>query len=185
VGNTAADSGSRDLHGIAVDLRGDARTILNVSSNSVRHVDFMGIFIQDADFGASVGSSSTDLTVRDNSVQDIDDNSPFPCGAPYGTLVDIRHDTLACMDMAGNLSAQSPVACVPPPLPVHFRLRQRDTSVFRLERLTDGDATPGELIADPATVEAFVVAQNDPGSTANAVLSLGFTEAPSGACVKP
>ena len=70
VGDNNADSGSRDLHGIAIDLRGDERSILAVTGNSVRHVDFNGIFMQDADFGALGGApSDADLTVRDNSIQ--------------------------------------------------------------------------------------------------------------------
>jgi hypothetical protein len=176
------DSGSADLHGIAVDLRGDERSILAVNGNTVRHVDFAGLFISDADFGGMAGPPSDhDLTVRDNLLEDIDDNSGFPCGSPYGTLVDMPHTTVACPDMAGNTSAESPAACGA----AHFRLRQRDTSTFHLERLSDGDGTPGELINDVATVQAHVVAENDPGSTADVTLASGFTEAAGGSCVKP
>jgi VCBS repeat-containing protein len=182
VGNGTPDSGSRDWNGIAIDLRGDERSILAVTGNSIRNVDFQGIFVSDADFGGLAGTpSADDLTVRDNVVQQIDDNSGFPCGAPYGTLVDFRHTTVGCLDMASNTSAESPNACGA----AHFRLRQRDTSTFKLERLTDGDGTPNELINNVAIVQSHVVTQNDPGSTANVTLVTGFTEAANGTCAKP
>jgi hypothetical protein len=182
VGDANADSGSAQLHGIALDLRGDERSILAVSNNSVRHVDLVGLFVNDADFGTNPGSPSDhDLTMRDNSVQDIDDNSGFPCGAPFGTLVDMRHTTTACLDMAGNTSAESPQACGA----AQFRLRQRDTSAFQLERLDDGNGTPNELITSTATVASHVLNENDPGGTANVTLVSGFTETTNGTCVKP
>ena len=59
IGNNNADSGSRDFHGIAIDLRGDERALLAVNSNTIRHVDFQGIFVQDADFGASPDRPAT------------------------------------------------------------------------------------------------------------------------------
>jgi hypothetical protein len=183
IGNNNADSGSQDFHGIAIDVRGDERALLAVNSNTIRHVEFQGIFIQDTDFGAVAGPPSDhDLTIRDNSVQNIDDNSGFPCGSPWGTLVDMRHTTTACMDMAGNTSAESPNGCGA----AHFRVRQRDTASFLIERLTDGDGTPGEVINVAATVQAHVQSQNDAGSTAIVTpIVLGFTEAANGACVKP
>jgi hypothetical protein len=182
VGDNNADSGSRDLHGIALDMRGDERALLAVNNNNVRHVDLVGLFISDADFGTLAGPPSDhDLTVRDNSVQNIDDNSGFPCAAPYGTLVDMRHTTVACLDMAGNTSAESPGGCGA----AHFRLRQRDTSTFHFERLSDGDGTPGELINTVATIQTHAVNENDPGSTASVTLINGFTEATNGFCVKP
>jgi hypothetical protein len=183
VGNAAADSGSRDAYGIAVDLRGDERAVVAVTGNDVRHTDLTGLLVTDADFGVIGGPpSDTDVTVRDNAVRDVDDNSGFPCGAPWGTRVDLRHTTQGCLDMAGNQSAQSPAAC---PESAHFRVRQRDTSTVLFERLNDGDATPSELLASVPVVEAHVVAQNDAGSTANVLLATGFTEAPSGVCAKP
>ncbi len=182
IGDGTPDSGSRDLNGIAIDLRGDERSILAVNGNSISNVDLQGIWVSDADFGTVSGTpSADDLTVRDNVVQQIDDNSGFPCAAPYGTLVDFRHTTVGCLDMFSNTSAESPNACGG----AQFRLRQRDTSTFRLERLSDGDATPNELITSTALVQAHVVSQNDPGSTANVTLVTGFTEAANGSCLKP
>jgi hypothetical protein len=96
--------------------------------------------------------------------------------------VDFRHTTQGCLDMAGNESAQSPAVC---PDNARFRVRQRDTSTVLFERLSDGDATPNELLASIPVVEAHVVAQNDAGSTANVLLASGFTEAASGVCAKP
>jgi hypothetical protein len=183
VGNGNPDSGSRDWHGIAVDLRGDERSVVAVTGNTVRHADLMGIFLTDADFGANPGPpSDADFTVRDNAVRDVDDNSGFPCGAPWGTVLDFRHTTVGCLDMAGNESAESPAAC---PDTAKFRVRQRNTSTVQFERLSNGNATPNELITDPAVVQAHVVAQNVLGSTANVLLDTGFWEAASGTCVKP
>ncbi|HEX9189871.1 MAG TPA: right-handed parallel beta-helix repeat-containing protein, partial [Vicinamibacteria bacterium] len=183
IGNTAADSGSRDAYGIAVDLRGDERAVVAVTGNDVRHTDLTGVLVTDADFGVIGGPpSDTDVTVRDNAVRDVDDNSGFPCGAPWGTRVDFRHTTQGCLDMAGNESAPSPAVC---PDNAGFRVRQRDTSTVLFERLSDGDATPNELLASIPVVEAHVVAQNDAGSTANVLLATGFTEAASGVCAKP
>jgi hypothetical protein len=183
VGDLDANSGSRDAYGIVVDLRGDERTIVAVTGNEVRHTDLSGLFVTDADFAAAAGvPSDSDITVRDNTVRFVDDDSGFPCGSPWGTLVDFRHDTLGCLDLFSNASAESPAAC---PDTAHFRVRQRNTSTVLFERLSDGDATPNELIADPAVVQAHVVNENDPGTTANVLLATGFTEAASGACVKP
>jgi hypothetical protein len=63
-----------------------------------------------------------------------------------------------------------------------FRVRQRNASVFSLERLIDNDGTPNGINTNEANVAAFVAAQNDPGSTANATLLNGFTVASDGAC---
>ena len=179
IGNGALDSGSQDMFGIAMDLRGDQQSVLDISGNTVQNTDFEGIWVSSADFGSLAGPSATlDLTLRDNDVLSVDDNSGFPIGFIRGTLVDVRHTTSGCVDMAGNSSVGVGGA-------EDFRVRQRDTAVFELERLTDGDATPGELIANAATVEAFVTGQNDPGSTADATFATGFTEAANGACATP
>jgi hypothetical protein len=182
VGNHNVESGSRNQHGIVIDLRGDERSILAITGNTVRHVDQVGILVSDADLGATVGPpSEADLTVRDNSVQDIDDNSGAPCGAPYGTLVEFRQNTVGCLDLAGNTSAESPAACGA----AHFQLRQGETSTFQLERLNDGDAIPGEVVSSLPLIQAHAQAENDPGSTASISLTTGFTEATTGTCTKP
>ena len=178
IGDGTLDSGSRDMFGIALDLRGNQDAVIAVNNNQVSNTDFEGIWVSSADFGAIAGDGVLDLTLRDNTVGAPDDNSGFPIGFIRGTLVDGRHTTTVCLDMASNTSAGVGGA-------EHFRVRQRDTSVFRIERLTDGDATPNELIANAATVEAHVIAQNDAGSTADATFATGFTEAANGACRKP
>ena len=86
-----------------------------------------------------------------------------------------------CVDMASNTSAESPMGCGG----THFRVRQRDSSTYFLERLSDGDGTPGELINNTATVQTFAQGENDPGSTVNVLLATGFTEASNGFCQKP
>lgn len=179
IGNGSADSGSRDRYGIAKDLRGDQQSIWSINANNVRNTDFSGIWVSSADFGVVAGPSAVaHMTVRDNTVGTIDDNSEFPVFGLWGTLIDVRHTTTGCLDMFSNTSTGTLGL-------EHFRLRQRDTSIFRLERLSDGDAMPGEQINSVALVEAHIVSQNDPGSTADATLVTGFSEAADNACLSP
>jgi hypothetical protein len=167
------------MFGIALDLRGDQDSIIAVNNNNVRNSDFEGIWVSSADFGTLVGPSARlDLTLRDNTVGAPDDNSGFPVGLVRGVLVDGRHTTTVCLDMSSNTSAGIGGG-------EHFRVRQRDTATFHLERLSDGDGTPNELINNVATVEAHIAAQNDAGSTADATLITGFIEAANGFCRKP
>ncbi len=105
-----------------------------MSGNTILHTDITGILVSDADL-AAVGGGASDVTVTGNSVQSIDDNTPYTCGAPYGTVVDFRHTTAGCLDMADNRSAESPASCSPK---THFLVRQRDTSVVRFEELSNG-----------------------------------------------
>jgi hypothetical protein len=182
IGDGNLDSGATDLHGIAVESQGDADSILSILNNTVRHTDIDGIFVQsrlDNDADAEVGLF--DLAVTDNSVSAIDDNSAFPFGVSYGVRIESRNTTEVCMDMAGNAAASVGGQ-------EHFRVRQRDTSNFGLERLTDGDGTPGEEILTLATIEAHIVAQNDAGSTADATQQTvgdGYIERANDACRTP
>jgi hypothetical protein len=179
IGDGTADSGSRNMFGIALDLRGDQDAVIAVNNNNVRNSDFEGIWVSSADFGTLAGPSAKfDLTLRDNTVGAPDDNSGFPVGLVRGLLVDARHTTTVCLDMFSNTSDGIGGG-------EDFRLRQRDTATFLFERLSDGDGTPGELINSVAIVEAHAATQNDAGSTADATLVTGFTEAASGFCRKP
>ena len=56
-----------------------------------------------------------------------------------------------------------------------IRLQQLPTSTYQLERFVGN----GAIDAD---VEAFVVAQNDPGTTADATHTTGFAGVADGAC---
>jgi hypothetical protein len=76
-----------------------------------------------------------------------------------------------CMDMAGNTSTGIGGA-------THFRVRQRDTSTFKLERLT-GSGT------DDTNVANFIAGQNDPGSTASATHATTYTAVADGTCLNP
>lgn len=175
IGNGSVDSGSRDSYGIALDLRGDQDSILSVVGNSIRNTDINGIFISSADFGTLVGPGARmDLRLRDNTVSNIDDNSAFPFFSVYGVLVDVRHTTTAYLDVANNLS--SSVGGLE-----HFRFRQRDTAQVFVERLSDGDATPGELINSVGLLEIFFAGQNGVGSTADVTIATGMIEAADGA----
>jgi Bacterial Ig domain/RTX calcium-binding nonapeptide repeat (4 copies) len=176
IGTAQPDSGARDLIGIAVEVNDDADAILSITNNIVRHTDQDGIFVQARDPDISDGDpavATLDLTLRENQVQLIDDNSVAPIGTVYGTRVESRHTTTVCLDIAANTSTSVGAAGR------HFRTRQRDTSTFKLERLT-GNA------ADPANIIAFLVAQNAPsGTTADATLATAYTAVANGACRKP
>jgi hypothetical protein len=178
IGDATVDSGARDLIGIAVEYNDDADGILDITNNTIRHTDQDGIFVQARDPNTGDGNPATatvDLHVRDNSVQNIDDNTAFPFGDVYGTRIESRHDTSLCLDMASNTSTHLGAD-------TDFRVRQRDASVFKMERLTDNDGTVNGINTSDANVQAFVVAQNDAGSTANATHVNGFTIAADGAC---
>ncbi|WP_210160939.1 right-handed parallel beta-helix repeat-containing protein [Allomesorhizobium alhagi] len=179
VGNGTVDSGSRDMFGIAVDLRGDQDAVIAIDNNNVRNTDFEGIWVSSADFGVNAAQHATlDLHLRDNTVGAPDDNSGFPVGFIRGTLIDVRHTTEVILDISGNSSQGIGGG-------EGFRVRQRDTSVLRVERLTDGDGTPSEIISDIAFLQAFIAAQNDLGSTVNVTATIGFTEAPDGVAREP
>ena len=179
IGDGTPDSGSENLHGIAIEMNGDADSIQTIEGNDVRNTDIDAIFVQtrlDNDADAQIGRH--DFALVDNTSGTPDDNSPFPFMIAYGNRIESRNTTAVCLDMSGN-SAGSVGGLE------HFRLRQRDTSSFGLERLSDGDGTPNELINSTAAVEAHMLAQNDAGNTADATLAIGFTETTDNACRTP
>ncbi len=179
IGDGTPDSGAADLHGIAIEMNGDADSIQSLTGNSVRNTDIDAIFVQtrlDNDADAQIGRH--DVALVDNASGTPDDNSAFPFGIVYGNRVEARNTTRMCLDMAGN-SAGSVGGLE------HFRVRQRDTSNFHFERLTDGDGTPNELINSVALVEGHIAGQNDAGSTADATLVAGFNEADDEICRTP
>ena len=181
---STADSGSRDAFGIGIDAIGDVDMVLSITNNRTRHTDFEGIFAESAfdDIDADAETALFDLTLTDNDVGQPDDNSAFPFGSMYGVRVEARHTSTLCLDIAGNNAAS--VGGVE-----HFRVRQRNTANFNVERLTDGDGTPNEVITNMPTVETFVVGQNDAGATVDATNQTagvtGFTERANGFCRNP
>ena len=179
IGDGTPDSGARDLHGIAIEMNGDADSIQSITGNSVRNTDIEAIFVQSRlDNDADAQTGHHDFALVDNASGTPDDNSPFPFMISYGNRIEARNTTSLCLDMAGN-SAGSVGGLE------HFRLRQRDGSGFGLERLSDGDGTPNELILSAPIVEAHIVGQNDAGSTADATLIAGFAETADQACRTP
>jgi len=182
IGDGTLDSGAKDLYGIAVDLQGDVDAILSLTSNAVSNTNLDGIYVQtrlDNDGDAEIGR--LDLTLRGNDVNTPDDNGVPPVGSSYGTRVESRNTTTVCLDIAGNASAG--VGGLE-----EFRTSQLDASTFILERLTDGDGTPSEVITSMPAVESFLAGQNDAGSTADATqqtVTTGYTEAADGFCRKP
>jgi hypothetical protein len=172
IGDNNADSGSRDAFGIGIDADGDVDAILAVTNNTIKHTDFEGIFAESAfDDDADAETGKLDLTVTGNTVSTPDDNGAFPIGALYGVRLESRRTTALCLDISGNTSSSTGG------LP-HFRVRQRDTSTFKLERFA-GDGT------NDSTVAAFIAGQNTAGSTAAATHTSGYTGVANGTCRKP
>jgi hypothetical protein len=172
IGDTNSNSGSRDAFGIAIDADGDVDAVISVTNNTIRHTDFEGIFAESAfDDDADAETGKLDLTLTGNNVGAPDDNSAFPIGALYGVRVESRRTTSLCLDISGNTAASTGGL-------QHFRVRQRDTSTFRLERFV-GDGT------NDSTVASFVAGQNVGGSTAAATHATTYTGVANGTCRKP
>ncbi|MBK8424522.1 MAG: hypothetical protein IPL27_00495 [Lewinellaceae bacterium] len=172
IGNGTADSGSMNSFGIAGDMRGDVQARISLTNNTIKNTDQEGIFVQSRlDNTGSGGTQTLSLTVRDNTVFTPDDNSAFPFGVLYGVRIESRNATELCLDISSNASASVGAA-------EHFRVRQRDTSVFRLERFSG-------IGTDDAAVAAFIAAQNDAGSTANATHVTTYTGVSDGFCPNP
>jgi hypothetical protein len=172
IGDNTADSGSRDAFGIGIDADGDVDAIIAVTNNTIKHTDFEGIFAESAfDDDADAETGKLDLTLTGNNVGAPDDNGGFPIGALYGVRLESRRTTNLCLDISGNTAASTGGL-------QHFRVRQRDTSSFRLERFA-GDGT------NDATVAAFIAGQNVGGSTASATHATTYTGVVNGTCRKP
>ncbi len=176
IGDGSLDSGSQNLYGIAVDLRNNGDTTLAITNNNVRNSDFEPIWVSSADFGDAAGGGLLDLTLTNNIGGQPDDNSVAPVGQFYGMLVDVRHTTSACANISGNNGDGLVVE--------DLRARVRDSAVFRIERLTDGDGTPGEILTTAQT-ESHLNAENPASSPTDASTfggATGFTEATNGQC---
>jgi hypothetical protein len=174
IGDTTADSGARDLDAIAIELNDDGDGVISILNNTIRHVDQNGIFVTARDLTSgdtTTNDATLDVHIRDNTIQNIDDNSVVPIGFVYGMLVDARQNTNICLDIASNTSTSIGGA-------EQIRVRQRDASIHRLERFVGN----GALDTD---VEAFIVAQNDPGTTADATHVTSFTGVADGTCRDP
>ena len=172
IGNASVDSGSRDAFGIGIDADGDVDAVISVTNNTIKHTDFEGIFAESAfDDDADAETGKLDLTVTGNTVGAPDDNSAFPIGALYGVRLESRRTTNLCLDISGNAAASTGGL-------ERFRVRQRDTSTFRLERF----AGAGN---NDAAVAAFIAGQNAGGSTASATHATTFTGVANGTCRKP
>ena len=172
IGGSTAGSGSRDLIGVAIDINGDADAVIAVTGNAISHTDQQGIFVQarlDNDGDAAVGR--LDLTLRDNTVATPDDDSATPFGSVHGVQIESRNTTQVCLDIDGNDSASAGSGS-------DFRVRQRDTSTFSLERFVGSGTSVGD-------VAASVVAQNAGGSTASVTIATTFTGVADGACRQP
>ncbi|HTG35326.1 MAG TPA: cadherin domain-containing protein [Thermoanaerobaculia bacterium] len=172
IGNANMDSGSRDAFGIGIDADGDVDAVISVTNNTIQHTDFEGIFAESAfDDDADAETGKLDLTVTGNTVGAPDDNSAFPIGAIYGVRLESRRTTTLCLDISGNTAASTGGL-------ERFRVRQRDTSTFKLERF-------GGAGNNDAVVAAFIAGQNAAGSTASATHATTYTGVAGGTCRKP
>ncbi|GAB4496707.1 MAG: hypothetical protein OHK0019_28930 [Saprospiraceae bacterium] len=179
----APRSGNENVFGIAGDVQGSGTVRMNVSNNTVRNTALNGIYIQTRDPDALTGHVTASLTLRDNVVGPISDvdTDDFPFGGGPGgpvetiaTRLDSRNDSDLCLDIKTNTSTGLSGN-------EGFHVRQRDTSVFRLERAIASD------VASTSAVASFIIAQNNPpaGQTARAQQATGFTIAADGACPTP
>lgn len=178
IGNGTPNSGSRDAYGIAIDLRGDQSSFLNISGNNVRNADINTVWITSADFGTAgppaPNAGKLDLTFANNTLGTPDDDSPFPFFFNYTTLIDVRHTTRCHADIQGNTIAAGVGGAQA------IRVRQRDQSIFGLERLNGGSGTG----IGAATVQAHITSENN-GCTSNATIVGGFTGIPNGTVIDP
>ena len=172
IGDTNADSGSHDANGISFDLEGAGAIVLAVTDNTIQHTDTQGIFIQSRrPISPALAGPAVDLTLRNNSVSNIDDNSAFPFIDQWGTEVYGRNNSNLCLDMANNSSSHKGAA-------TDFRLRQFNTSTFRLERFVGNGAST-------ADVNSYITAQNPGGFTASSTIATSFTGVADGTCLNP
>jgi hypothetical protein len=172
IGDSNADSGSHDANGISFDLEGAGAVVLAVTGNTIQHTDTQGIFIQARrPISPASAGPTVDLTLRNNSVASIDDNSAFPFIDQWGTEVWARNVSTMCLDMANNTSTHVGAG-------TDFRVRQRDTSTFKLERFVGNGASTGD-------VNAYVAAQNPGGYTASSTIATTFTGVADGTCQSP
>jgi hypothetical protein len=159
-------SGSNIGYGIEIPTDDDAKAVITLSNNTITTTDCNGIHVLNGN------TAELDVHIRNNSVGAADDSGAL--GICHGIEVNARETSDTCLDIANNASAGVNGA-------VAFRLRQRDTSVFSLERLT----TAGN---NTANIVAFLQAQNNPpaaGQTASATLATTYTQVADGACEDP
>jgi hypothetical protein len=172
-------SGNENFFGIAGDIRDSPNVRANITGNTVRHTAANGIFVQARDPNAAAGNSNTDLTIRNNIVGSIDDDDDFPYGNGPGQTethairIESRNDSNLRLDIAGN-SADGIASNE------DYLLRQRDTSLFSLERL-------GSSTAVDATVAAFITNQNPTpsGQVARITHTVQYTAIPDNTVVDP
>lgn len=171
IGDTSPDSGSRTTFGIAVDSRGDVDGILAIKDNVIQHTEQDGIFIQTRlDNDLDTETQHFDLTLTGNSVGRPDDNQ-LSLGNVYGVRVESRNTSSLCMNISLNTAASAGTF-------ENFRVRQRDTSAFRLEGFS-GTGTSASAVA------SFIASRNSTGSTASATVATTFTGVTSGTCRTP
>ncbi len=169
IGDTTPDSGSRDAHGIVLDVCGDPDARFAVTGNTIQHTDVQGFYAVTRLPATAGGTNPLDLTYTGNIVGEPDNNSMFPYDLVYGTVIEARNTRTLRLDIRDNTSAS--ISRVGPP-PPGIRLRLRDTATFALVGLAAATTNP--------SIVAGKVVERNPGATAEATLDHGsFTSATS------
>jgi hypothetical protein len=163
---TAAVNGSTIGRGIEVLSDDASQAVVSILDSTVSNTAFNGIFAANQNVG------QLDLHVRNNNVSAPLDTTPPSGLAIHGTEINLRETSVNCLDIASNISAGNG-----PSGGAGYRTRQRDTSVFELERFTGA----GNNTTD---VQNFLVAQNVSG-TGSATVATTYTGVANGACEDP
>ncbi|HEX2254764.1 MAG TPA: IPTL-CTERM sorting domain-containing protein [Thermoanaerobaculia bacterium] len=164
-GNTINGTGSGRGIEVLTDDEGDGE--ITISGNNVTNTAFNAIF------ASNQNTASMDVSIRNNTGS-VGTAPPYSTArgglTAHGIEVNVRESSVNCLDIASNSSTGADGGA-------GFRTRQRDASVFRLERF-GGDGT------NSAAVENFLVAQNTSG-TASATVSTTYTGVADNFCDVP
>jgi hypothetical protein len=167
------DSGSLVDRGILVRQNENGLTRALVDGNTVRGTDQEGILANSRRPVVAFSAGDLQVALTNNVVEAPDDNGLFPFFNVSGMRAVAQQENTLCLDIAGNSSAPAAGG-----FGFGYRLRQRDASVFQLERFT-GDGT------NPAQIEAFVVGQNISGTAGNTTIGIGYQGVADGTCQPP
>ena len=151
--------------GIDVPTDDDSKLVIAVDSNQISATECDGIRVLNGN------TAELDAHIRGNSVAEPDDDQGN--GICHGIEINVRETSETCLDISGNTSTGASPA-------VGFRTRQRDTSVFQLERFVGNGTVTGDIVS-------FLQSQNSPpaGQTASATVSTTYTGVANGACEDP
>jgi hypothetical protein len=179
IGHGLVRSGNENRFGIFGDIIDSPNVRANISNNNVGNTALNGILILARDPNAAAGNSNVDLTLRDNVVGSIDDDDDAPFGdgpdvtATHAIRIESINDSNLRLDIANNSADGRGTN-------QDYLLRQRDISLFQLERL-------GSNSAVDAVVAAFITAQNPTpaGQVASITHTVLYSAIPDGTVQDP